>query len=92
MYLHSIKVMLHMMKNGGLLGMPYFSFSSFLLILYIYIYLLASGYQVFRKSDEDIDEDVDIDDDTTQQYGSAQFAEEDILHLDEKIDPCDDSM
>ncbi|KAJ3270981.1 hypothetical protein HK104_004772, partial [Borealophlyctis nickersoniae] len=38
----------------------------------------ASGYLVHKKTDADVDEEVDIEDDDTEQFGEPQYGEEDI--------------
>ncbi|KAI9207309.1 uncharacterized protein BJ171DRAFT_294977 [Polychytrium aggregatum] len=38
----------------------------------------AYGFTVHKRTDKDIDEDVDIDDDGTQEFGEAQFSEADL--------------
>lgn len=36
----------------------------------------AAGFSVNRKTDKDVEEDIDIDDDGTEEFGAAQYGEE----------------
>ncbi|RKO92065.1 hypothetical protein BDK51DRAFT_31571 [Blyttiomyces helicus] len=44
-------------------------------------YAESSGFSIHRRTDHDIDDDIDIDEDDTEQFGEVQYGEDTIVRL-----------